>query len=251
MPSFVGAPTGLAIDAQRAGHRLQHDVEGRTVAQRTRHSVARDRAVDQSRIDGGERFIAEAQAIHHAGPIVLDQDVALGGEILDQRHAGIVLQIDDDALLAAVDAQEIVALVVAERREQPGFVAGARRLDLQHFRAEIGQRERSRWPRQHASEVENTNSLQRTGPARSNGLGHVDYRRWLRATGNWLLATGYWPEGFPLASSQSPVASVRSLQRGWATLRSPMPNADSSPRCVSRVLRDFHEMLAVLRRTCA
>ena len=169
IPEFGRRPAGFAVDAQRAGQGLQDDVEGRPVAQRAGHAEARDRAVDQPRIDRGQRFIAQAEAIHDAGAIVFDQDVAFGREILDQRHAGLGLQIDDDALLAAVHAQKIVALVRRGTAETDGFrrrVSG--RLDLQHLRAEIGQRERGRRSRQHASEVENTNSLQGTGPARSS-----------------------------------------------------------------------------------
>jgi hypothetical protein len=75
---------------------------------------------------------------------------------LGQCHAGLSLQVDDNALFAAVYAQKVMAHVRAERREEPGFIACARRLDFQHFRAEIGERQGSRGPGQHASEVENT-----------------------------------------------------------------------------------------------
>ena len=153
----------LAIHAERTRHRLQHDVEARPVAQRSGHPETRNRAVDQPGIDCRKRVPAQPQPVHHAGAIILDHHVGLGRQVLDQRDPLGGLEIDHHALLGAVDCQEIVALAIADRRKPSRFVAG-RRLDLDHFRAEVGQRQRRCRPCQHARKIEHAHARERTGP---------------------------------------------------------------------------------------
>src|SRR5215472_1878352 len=67
----------LAVDAERARQRLRDNVEGRLVAQRPTEAKAADRAVDEARVDLRQRRVAEPEALHDAGAVVLDQDVGL------------------------------------------------------------------------------------------------------------------------------------------------------------------------------
>src|ERR1700730_2350613 len=164
-PQFRRWAVRFAVDAERPGQGLHDDVEGGAVAQRPGHAEPRDRTIDEPRIDGGQWLISQPQAIHDARAIVFNENVAFGRKILDQRYTGRGFQIDDNAFLAAVDAQKVVTLTGAERRKGTGFVSRSRRLDFDHLGAEIGEGERGCRPSQHASEVENTNSLQRAGPA--------------------------------------------------------------------------------------
>src|SRR5262249_26107548 len=106
----------------------------------------------------------KTQAIHHAGTIILDDDIGFRSELLRQRDALLALQIDDNALLAAIAADEIVTLAIAEWRKSTRIVTGAGRFDLQHFGAEIGQREGSRRPSEHAGEIEHAHIGERALP---------------------------------------------------------------------------------------
>src|SRR6185312_8765939 len=74
-------------------------------------------------------------------------------------------EIDDEAFLVAVDAEEIVALAVEKGREAVGLVAAARRLDLQHLGPEVAEILRRERAGQHARQVDDPHALQRTGPA--------------------------------------------------------------------------------------
>src|SRR6266702_3957275 len=226
-PKFGRWPVRLAVDAERPGQGLHDDVEGGAVAQRAVHAEPRDRAIDQPRVEGGQCFVSQPQSIHDARAVVFNENVAPGCELLDQRHAGRGFQIDDDALLAAVYAQEIVTLSLTERRKGTGLVTRSWGLDLEHLRAQIGQGERGCRSRQHASEVENTNSLQRACPARSNCLMHM---RCERALPRCALQPSQGSASTRAAGQLDDGGSVRRLLIA-------MRNGS---------LADFHEMPAVL-----
>ena len=104
---------------------------------------------------------AEPELVHHAGPVVLDDDVALGGQVLGELQSRGCFEVDDDAFLAAVDRKEVVALAVAHRREAASFVADTRRLDLDYLGAQIGQRQARGGPRQHPGEIEHAHAGKR------------------------------------------------------------------------------------------
>src|SRR3546814_8945297 len=85
----------------------------------------------------------------------LDDDVAFRRQIAREHDAGFALEIDDDAFLAAIATEKVVALAVTERRERARVVAAAGRFDLQHFGAEIGKRQRRRGrSEEHTSELQ-------------------------------------------------------------------------------------------------
>src|SRR3546814_4378393 len=84
--------------------------------------LAGDRAVDQLRIERRQRVVTKAETIHHARPVVLDDDVAFRRQIAREHDAGFALEIDDDAFLAAIATEKVVALAVTERRERARVV---------------------------------------------------------------------------------------------------------------------------------
>src|SRR3546814_14452744 len=98
--------------------------------------LAGDRAVDQLRIERRQRVVTKAETIHHARPVVLDDDVAFRRQIAREHDAGFALEIDDDAFLAAIATEKVVALAVTERREPARVGAPSGRLDLQPLSAE-------------------------------------------------------------------------------------------------------------------
>src|SRR5207302_7898795 len=104
----------LAIAAERPGQRLRHDVEGRLVAERAGEAKSADRAIDEARVERRQLVVAEAEAVHHPRAVVFDEDVGPGNEATQEIGAFLLLQIDDQAFLVAVDAEEIMALAFEE-----------------------------------------------------------------------------------------------------------------------------------------
>ncbi len=168
----------LAIDAERPGQRLRHDVEGRLVAEGPGEAKPADRAIDEARVERGERRVAEAEAVHHAGAVVFHENVGPRYEAAQDVGAGRLAQVDDQALLVAVDAEEIMALAADKRRKAAGFVAAAGRLDFQDFGAEIAEALGRERPRQNPGQVDDPDPLERPGPAlRLLILVHALFRR--------------------------------------------------------------------------
>ena len=99
---------------------------------------ARGRGVDQLGILRVQRLPAVAQLLHRAGPEVLDHDVGLLEQLLEDLAVGVVLEVERDAFLAAIDRGEVGRLAVDERPIGAGVVAALGRLDLDHPRAHLG-----------------------------------------------------------------------------------------------------------------
>ena len=94
----------------------------------------------RSGLSGRERLVAEAEAIHHAGAEILDDDVGGGDQALERGAALRALEIERDRALAGVLGEERdahVALVeLGIGAELAREIAGARHLDLDHVGAE-------------------------------------------------------------------------------------------------------------------
>ena len=120
----------LAGDAHHAGYGLGNHVEGGFVAIRAGLAIAGDRGVDQARVQCLGIVIPQAQPVHDAGPVVLDQDVAASDQVAQDLLAFLGFQIDRDAALVAVDAHEIQAFTAVKGRDGAGEVTFARPLDL-------------------------------------------------------------------------------------------------------------------------
>ena len=109
------------------------------------------------------------------------------------------LEVDGDAFLVAVDAQEVGALVAQERRAPaPRVVAAAGMFELDDAGAEVAEHHRAVRPREHAGEIENGDAVQwshttstlwyprlrrRRGSAKLRSDGSAAARRRLRRRG--------------------------------------------------------------------
>src|SRR4029079_14339680 len=81
-----------------------------------RLAVARNRAINEARIARRQRFVAQAQALHDTGAKVLHYHVGLGRKLEREVDALGAFQVEDDALLARIEAAEIRAVAAARRR---------------------------------------------------------------------------------------------------------------------------------------
>ena len=116
---------------QHAGHRLVAEVVTGREPHRTVLPEARDRAVHDVGVHGPDRVGTDPEPVDHSGPEALGDDVGVGRELECVRQAVGRLEVDHDAALVRGDGGEDVG-------ELPHRVA-ARRLDVQHVGAEIGE----------------------------------------------------------------------------------------------------------------
>ncbi len=124
------------------------------------------RGVDQPRIDGREGLVAEPQHLERSGPIILDEDVGGGGELLEDIAIRRLLQIQRDRALVGGLRQERRAHVAAVER-LVGAVAAALiglvgMLDFDHVGAEHGQLIGGKRPRQNVRDVDDSDSFKRS-----------------------------------------------------------------------------------------
>src|SRR5262249_26559252 len=96
-------------------------------------------------VEFGERGEAKIEALHHAGPHVLDDEIAPLRHAARERHTCRFLEIDGDAVFRIVEEGEAAAAVVAvasvlERRILNAEAVGTfPRLHVNGAGAEIGQ----------------------------------------------------------------------------------------------------------------
>src|ERR1017187_3418457 len=118
----------------------------------------------------GQRLIVQPELLEDARPEVLDHDVSLGDQAVEQAPPFRGLEIERDAFLVAVDAQEVHAFPVDERRT-PGarVVALVRLLDLDDARPHVREEHRAVRPGQYAGQVEHRDAVERRCVAATHG----------------------------------------------------------------------------------
>src|SRR5262249_41598368 len=128
----------------------------------TRLPIAGDRAVDDPGIDPGDRLVVEAEPRHHAWAELLDQHVRARDQRIEPRPFDRILEVERDALLAAIEPREACALAAPFRPMRAHLLAAPGRLDLHHLGAGFGEQKRGQRPRQQGREVEHEQALERS-----------------------------------------------------------------------------------------
>jgi hypothetical protein len=118
-----------------------------------------------------QRIPAIAQLLHGAGAEVLHDDVGLLEQLLEDLALLVVLEVERDAFLAAIDRREIGRLAVDERPVGAGVVAALGRLDLDHPRAHLGHQQGAVGAGKDAREIDDDNARQRAFVS----LGHTGF----------------------------------------------------------------------------
>jgi len=93
--------------------------------------------VDQPRVHFRERLVVNPQVVGRVWPVVDDDHVHLGDELVDDLSAFWALEVDREATLAPVQGHERARLERHELRLQTPRLAPGR-LDLDHLRAHVG-----------------------------------------------------------------------------------------------------------------
>ena len=143
-PSRSARPARLAGDAHEPGFGLYHRVVPRLIAPRPGLAEAGDRGIDHARPSGRDRLVAESQTVHRAGTEVLHEHVRPIEQLLENPARLRLLQIERQALLVPVDAEEVRTFFADERRSPPArVVPAAGLLDLDDPRAHVGEQHRA------------------------------------------------------------------------------------------------------------
>jgi hypothetical protein len=160
----------LAGDAHEAADALDDEIVARAVGVRAGLSESGDRAVDQPRIDRGERGVIEAVTGQRADLEIFDDDVGLAAEIADDAPAVGRGEVDGDRLLAAIAAEivsgfgRVAPVRVLQKRRPPAarVVAAARLFDLDDLGAEVGEQLRAPRAGKHARQIDDGKMSERS-----------------------------------------------------------------------------------------
>ena len=134
---------------------------GAQVAQRAVLSGGGNGCHDDVGLDGAERFIAEAQTIHHTGREVLDDNIAAGRQSFGEFDSLRFADVEGNAQLAAVDVVEHrvlfgVGLVADDGSAQSHIVQTLAGFNLDDLGAHVGQNHAGDGAGQHPAEIQHT-----------------------------------------------------------------------------------------------
>src|SRR5207253_3205934 len=125
---------GNARDAHQPAHALRDLVHSGPIPVRAALPEARDAPVDQARVDLAQALVVDAQALLHAGAVILDDDVRLPRELLEDLDTLGILEVERHAPLVAVQVLEVEAVA---RAAHAVARATARHLDLDGVRPPV------------------------------------------------------------------------------------------------------------------
>ena len=162
MPGIAGLPSLPSVMLEHAGHRLEREVVRRPVAVGAVLAERADRAVDDARVARANGVVVRRRGARidaRAGTIPRTRRPSRRARSSASRPSAD-LQVEHHALLAAVEvAEEHRARAVGQADVAPG-IALARRLDLDHLGAVVGQRQGEIRPRQEHREIDDADALE-------------------------------------------------------------------------------------------
>jgi hypothetical protein len=182
---------GLGIQAHHAGGRLGDEVVRARARERAVLTEPGNAAVDQPRVQPLHRLVAEPQPGHHAGAEVLDQHVGAGDEFARDAAVGLVVQVERDAALAAVEGQVHGARSFPQRGERvlARVVAAVLALHLDDIGPQVGEVLRADRSGDDAAEIQHAQPVEGGGRGRVGEGCHGSRVRasWRRASPRWSM----------------------------------------------------------------
>ena len=142
---------GQPRDRHQAAHTLGDLIHARPVAIRPALAEAGDAAVDEPRVDRAQLVVVDPEPTLDVGAVVLDDHVGVLRELLEDRHALGLAQVQRDAALVAVQVLEVEPVAIAAHA-----VAGAPagHLDLDGLGAPVDELAHARRAGARAGEIE-------------------------------------------------------------------------------------------------
>src|SRR5262245_20021386 len=93
--------------------------------------------MDDTWIDCRERCVVHSQPLEHARAKGIDHHVGYHHEIVEQLPPGIRLEVDDDALLVAIEREKQRAYAAIRRHRRNAAEVALGGFDLDDFRPEV------------------------------------------------------------------------------------------------------------------
>src|SRR5256885_13040479 len=100
----------VAGDAHHARHGLGHEVEPRPLGPGAALAEARDADIDDARVDAANAFIVDLQALDHAWPVVLHDDIGCRGQLVEGLTPLLALEVQRQRPLVAVHVKKAHAV---------------------------------------------------------------------------------------------------------------------------------------------
>ncbi len=158
----VGRPVRVTGQAHQTGHGL-HDQVVAGQGGPTGRAEPGDGHVDDPRVGPGHGVVVQPEPGQPVGLEVLQHDVGPRGQLVGETQVGVVLEVQRDRPLVAVDA-EVVGGDVATGGRQPGAgVVSTGTFHLDHLRAHVAQQHAGVGAGQDAGEVGDQQPVQGTG----------------------------------------------------------------------------------------
>ncbi len=167
---------GRAVRVSGHLHPSRHGLDGHVVCrpvgvwpgQTPAVAVAGDAGVNEAGVNIAKAVVAQPQAAKSPGSPVVYQHVRGSRQVLEGLLAAGMAEVDADALLVAVDAEEPRADAISfsvgnEGGAPPGDVAGAGPLNLDYFRSHVGQDQRAERPGDDVRGIQHANALEGQG----------------------------------------------------------------------------------------
>ena len=123
----------------QASERLQHWVHGRAVGHRAALAETADRDVDDLRLRGRDRVVAETKALDNARAETLHENVGAAQQPPQDRLAAVAFQIQRNCAFAEVDRQREGGLVGVAHAERAAPVTFAEWFNLDDVGAVLGE----------------------------------------------------------------------------------------------------------------
>ena len=160
-------------DAHQAADRLDERVVPRQVGTALL-AEAGDLAVDDAPVPFRDLLVADAEPLQGAGAEVRDDDVRALAQARRHRCVRRLLEVERDRALVAVRRVVVGRPAGGVGGRLPAArVVAARRLDLDHVRAEVAERHRDERPGEDARQVDDDDVVERRGVVGPRGHGSV------------------------------------------------------------------------------
>jgi len=141
--------------------RLDDVVEGRIVRARAARAVADRVAIDQALVDGSQVLVLELEPLQGLAAHVGHEDIGIADQAFQYLSPLGILEVDGDAALVAVDAQEHAGHARMPRRPYIARAVAFEALDLDHVRAQVAEEHRAIRTEQDRCQVDDAHAVQR------------------------------------------------------------------------------------------
>ena len=152
----------LGIRLGNSAQRLRHRIRARQIRVRSLRPIAGDRHIHQPRIDAAQLLVAEAVLLGRTRTEVLSEYLGTRDQLVQYLAPLLRLQVERDALHAAVVGFEVGARHTGQHGAAARIVAALGHLDLDHLGAEIGHQHVGHRARLRGRARDNLDALKRT-----------------------------------------------------------------------------------------